>query len=60
MMLHGIESPDVRYKDTLEEAHADDSGAYSLILANPPLRGQPRLRGHRQGPSPPHGQDQED
>ena len=39
MMLHGIESPDVRYKDTLEEAHADDSGAYSLILANPPFAG---------------------
>jgi type I restriction enzyme M protein len=39
MMLHGIESPDIRYKDTLEEAHADDSGAYSLILANPPFAG---------------------
>ncbi|MBC2605628.1 type I restriction-modification system subunit M [Pelagicoccus albus] len=39
MMLHGVENPDVRYKDSLEETHAGDSEAYSLILANPPFAG---------------------
>ncbi|MEJ6831064.1 MAG: N-6 DNA methylase [Akkermansiaceae bacterium] len=35
MLLHGIENPDIRYKDSLEETHAADSAQYSLILANP-------------------------
>ncbi len=39
MMLHGVENPDVRYKDSLEETHVGDSEAYSLILANPPFAG---------------------
>lgn len=39
MMLHGVENPDVRYKDSLEESHSGDSEAYSLILANPPFAG---------------------
>lgn len=39
MMLHGVENPDIRYKDSLEETHAGDAGAYSLILANPPFAG---------------------
>ncbi|MFC4991322.1 type I restriction-modification system subunit M [Rubritalea tangerina] len=39
MLLHGIENPDVRYKDSLEEAHAGDEEKYSLILANPPFAG---------------------
>ncbi|SHK08833.1 type I restriction enzyme M protein [Rubritalea squalenifaciens DSM 18772] len=39
MLLHGIENPDVRYKDSLEEAHAGDEEKFSLILANPPFAG---------------------
>jgi len=39
MMLHGIESPDIRYKDSLAQAVDDDSETYSLILANPPFAG---------------------
>jgi len=39
MQLHGIEAPDIRYKDALAEEHADEEDAYSLILANPPFAG---------------------
>lgn len=39
MMLHGVESPDVRYKDSLAQDHSSDEEAYSLILANPPFAG---------------------
>jgi type I restriction enzyme M protein len=39
MLLHGVESPDVRYKDSLAEEHAGDEEAYTLILANPPFAG---------------------
>ncbi|WP_089249336.1 type I restriction-modification system subunit M [Rhodococcoides kyotonense] len=39
LMLHGVEKPDVRYRDSLAEANTGDAGAYSLILANPPFAG---------------------
>jgi len=39
MLLHGIESPDVRYRDSLSEGAAGEEGLYSLILANPPFAG---------------------
>ncbi|WP_372988804.1 N-6 DNA methylase [Sulfitobacter sp.] len=39
MMLHGVENPDISYRDALAEAHGKDAGAYSLILANPPFAG---------------------
>ncbi|MCF3931847.1 type I restriction-modification system subunit M [Acuticoccus sp. M5D2P5] len=39
MILHGVEEPDIRYKDTLAEEHAGDAEAYSLVLANPPFAG---------------------
>jgi type I restriction enzyme M protein len=39
MLLHGVDAPDVRYKDSLAQDHADDEEAYSLILANPPFAG---------------------
>jgi type I restriction enzyme M protein len=39
MMLHGVESPDIRYKDSLAQDHSSDEEAYSLILANPPFAG---------------------
>lgn len=39
MALHGVENPDIRYKDSLAQDHAGDEEAYSLILANPPFAG---------------------
>jgi type I restriction enzyme M protein len=39
MQLHGVESPDIRYRDSLSTGHADDAEKYSLILANPPFAG---------------------
>jgi type I restriction enzyme M protein len=39
MLLHGIEEPDVRYKDSLSEEHATEDEKYTLILANPPFAG---------------------
>ncbi|MCZ8174110.1 MAG: class I SAM-dependent DNA methyltransferase [Burkholderiaceae bacterium] len=39
MALHGVDNPDIRYKDSLGKEHAGDEEAYSLILANPPFAG---------------------
>ena len=39
MALHGVDNPDVRYKDSLAQDHAGDDEKYSLILANPPFAG---------------------
>ena len=39
MLLHGIEAPDIRYRDSLSEGAASDEGRYSLVLANPPFAG---------------------
>ena len=43
MLLHGVENPDIRYRDSLAQADlpagADDAERYSLVLANPPFAG---------------------
>ncbi len=43
MLLHGIENPDIRYRDSLAQIDAvaggDDAERYSLVLANPPFAG---------------------
>ena len=39
MLLHGVEGPDIRYRDSLAEEHASDEEAYTLVLANPPFAG---------------------
>ena len=43
MLLHGIENPDIRYKDSLAQTGldvtGDDDERYSLVLANPPFAG---------------------
>ena len=39
MLLHGVENPDVRYRDSLAQNVADEAEQYSLILANPPFAG---------------------
>lgn len=38
MITHGIENPDIQYKDSLSDQNPD-SGEYSVILANPPFKG---------------------
>ena len=39
MLLHGVEAPDISYRDSLSEDASFDARAYSLILANPPFAG---------------------
>ena len=43
MLLHGIENPDIRYRDSLAQidiaSAGDDAERYSLVLANPPFAG---------------------
>ncbi len=39
MTLHGVDNPDVSYRDSLAQEHDADAGRYSLILANPPFAG---------------------
>jgi type I restriction enzyme M protein len=39
MLLHGVEQPDVRYRDSLAQDHANVEEAYSVVLANPPFAG---------------------
>ncbi|PST47997.1 DNA methyltransferase [Bifidobacterium callitrichos] len=39
LMLHGIDDPNVHYKDSLSASGDEDEGRYSLILANPPFSG---------------------
>lgn len=38
MMLHGVESPNIEYRDSLSEQNKDDE-KYTLVLANPPFKG---------------------
>ena len=40
MLLHGVENPDIRYRDSLAQDHAADEEAYTLVLANPPFAGR--------------------
>ena len=39
MLLHGVENPDIRYRDSLAQDHAGEMERYSLVLANPPFAG---------------------
>ena len=51
MLLHGVENPDIRYRDSLAESEEDDA---ERLLPDPrqsPLRRQPRLRVHGEGPA---------
>ena len=38
LMQHGIENPNIAYKDSLSEDNEDNS-KYTLVLANPPFKG---------------------
>lgn len=39
MLMHGVESADIEYRDSLSEVSSGDTERYSLILANPPFAG---------------------
>ena len=39
MLLHGVESPNIRYRDSLAEEHGGEEEKYTLVLANPPFAG---------------------
>lgn len=39
MLLHGVESPTITYRDSLSQDYALQEEAFSLILANPPFAG---------------------
>ncbi|MDT0463593.1 type I restriction-modification system subunit M [Streptomyces gibsoniae] len=39
MLMHGVASPDIRYRDSLSQSAGEESDRYSLILANPPFAG---------------------
>ena len=39
MLLHGVENPDIRYRDSLAQDHAGEEESYTLVLANPPFAG---------------------
>ena len=39
MLLHGVEQPDIRYRDSLAQDHAGEVEKYTLVLANPPFAG---------------------
>lgn len=39
MLLHGVDSPEITYRDSLSQDYAVEEEKYSLILANPPFAG---------------------
>jgi type I restriction enzyme M protein len=39
MLLHGIEQPNIVYRDSLAQDHAGEEEKYTLVLANPPFAG---------------------
>jgi type I restriction enzyme M protein len=39
MLLHGVENPDILYRDSLAQDHAGEEEKYTLVLANPPFAG---------------------
>lgn len=39
MLMHGVNAPDIRYRDSLSEGAAGEAEQYSMILANPPFAG---------------------
>ena len=38
MLLHGVDNPNIEYKDSLSENNKDEE-RYTLVLANPPFKG---------------------
>jgi type I restriction enzyme M protein len=44
MLLHGVENPDVVYRDSLSQDHAGEDEKYTLVMANPPFAGRLTMR----------------
>ena len=64
LMLHGVDNPHIDYMDTLSERFVKErpkeaKDAFDLILANPPVQGEPR-RGVRRRLAPSPHQDPQD
>jgi type I restriction enzyme M protein len=51
MLLHGVENPDIRYRDSLAQDHAGEEGKYTLVLTNPPFAGSLDYEKLRQRPA---------
>ncbi len=39
MLLHGVEQPDIQYRDSLAQDHAGEEEKYTIVMANPPFAG---------------------
>lgn len=39
MLLHNVQNPDIRYRDSLSQSVENEHSRYTLILANPPFAG---------------------
>ncbi len=39
MLLHGVENPNIRYRDSLAQEHGSEEEKYTLVLTNPPFAG---------------------
>jgi len=39
MLLHGVENPEIVYRDSLAQDHSGEEEKYTLVLANPPFAG---------------------
>jgi type I restriction enzyme M protein len=39
MLMHGIEAPDIQYRDSLSEGASEVAEKFTLVLANPPFAG---------------------
>ena len=39
LLLHGVENPNIVYRDSLAQDHAGEDEKYTLVLANPPFAG---------------------
>jgi type I restriction enzyme M protein len=39
LLLHGVENPNVVYRDSLAQDHAGEEEKYTLVMANPPFAG---------------------
>ncbi|MEK7994388.1 MAG: class I SAM-dependent DNA methyltransferase [Planctomycetota bacterium] len=39
MLLHGVDAPNIVYRDSLSQDHAGEDEKYTLVLANPPFAG---------------------
>ncbi len=39
MLLHGVEKPNIVYRDSLAQERGGEEERYSLVLANPPFAG---------------------